>query len=156
MRWFGRDGGGALYAAIVAEARDPAWYRAYGVADTVDGRFDMLALVLALVMLRLEREGQSRETLRLTEAFVADMEGQLREQGIGDPTVGRRVTALTAALGGRVGAYRTGDRRAALRRNLYRGGADEAVLAAAVDAVTALAARIEAASFDDLRSGNIA
>src|SRR6185295_16287598 len=46
-----------LYAAIVAAGRDPAWYREGQVPDTIDGRFDMVAAILALVLLRLEREG---------------------------------------------------------------------------------------------------
>ena len=63
-----------LYSAIVVEARRPDWYRA-GVPDTIDGRFDMVASVLSLVLLRLEREGpepRSSQTL-LTETFVDDM-----------------------------------------------------------------------------------
>lgn len=117
-----------LYAAIVAEARDPAWYTLGGVADTQDGRFDMIAAVMALVLIRLEGEGEAfaGESVLLTEQFVADMDGQLRQIGIGDVVVGKHVGRMMGALGGRLAAYREGieedgDLRGALVRNLYRG-----------------------------------
>lgn len=120
----------ALYAAIVAAARDPGWYREGGVPDTLDGRFDMVAAVLALVLLRLEAEGQAgaEPAARLTEIFVDDMDGQLRQQGIGDIVVGKHVGRMMGALGGRLTAYRAGlageaALDAALVRNLYRGKA---------------------------------
>ena len=53
-----------LYAAIVAEGRDPFWYRDGGVPDTIDGRFDMIAAITALVMLRLEAEGDAQKGAR--------------------------------------------------------------------------------------------
>ena len=70
-----------LWHRTVAEARDPDWYRMCGVADSIEGRYDMITLVLTLVMLRLEDEGgMEASTARLTELFVEDMElddGQL-------------------------------------------------------------------------------
>ena len=118
-----------LYGAIVALGRDPAWYRQGGVPDTLDGRFDMIAAVLALVLLRIEAEGEAgREpSALLVERFVDDMDGQLRQLGIGDIVVGKHVGKMMSALGGRLGAYRDGlaggDLGAALARNLYRGAA---------------------------------
>ena len=92
-KWLGQDAPGegaqALYAAVVAQARDPFWYREGQVPDTMDGRFAMVSLVSALAMLRLEALGDAEATARLTEAFVADMEGQLREIGVGDVGVGK-------------------------------------------------------------------
>jgi cytochrome b pre-mRNA-processing protein 3 len=117
-----------LYAAIVARGRDPAWYREGGVPDTLDGRFEMVSAVLALVLLRLEREGAAaaREAALLAETFVEDMDGTLREIGIGDVVVGKKVGKLMGALGGRLGAFRDGldgdgDFDAAVARNLFRG-----------------------------------
>lgn len=117
-----------LYAAIIARARDPFWYRDGGVADTQDGRFDMIAAVLSLVLLRLEAEGEAHasEGALLAEQFIADMDGQLREIGFGDVGVGKHVGRMMGALGGRKAAYRTGlaeggDLGASLDRNLYRG-----------------------------------
>ena len=113
-----------LYRSIVAQARDPAWYRDGRVPDTVDGRFDMVAAVTALVLLRLEAEGDAaREaSALLTEAFVADMDASLRQIGIGDYVVGKHVGRLMGALGGRLGALReAGDRglEAFASRNVF-------------------------------------
>ena len=116
----------ALYRASVARAREEHWYLAGDVPDTVDGRFDMIAAVLSAVMIRLEGDpAGARPAVYLAEAFVDDMDPQLREIGIGDITVGKHVGKMMAALGGRLGAYRqgfaAGDLRPALVKNLYRG-----------------------------------
>ena len=95
-----------LWHAVVATARDPRWYAERGVADTVEGRFDMVTLVLAIVLLRLEREGEAPAAARLTEWFVEDMDAQLRQSGVGDLVVGKHVGKLMATLGGRLGALR--------------------------------------------------
>ncbi len=143
--------GDALYRAIVAEARTPDWYLAGEVPDTVDGRFDAVALGLALVLLRLEREGEGQRQFSadLTERFIADMDGSLRELGIGDPTVGKQVGKMVSALGGRLGAYRDAlagggeDLETALARNLYRGDrVDPAAVSWAARRTRALAERI--------------
>lgn len=135
-----RDAMAPLYRAIVAEARQPRWYREGGVPDSVDGRFDMVASVLALVLLRLEDEGlttRDNQTL-LTEAFVDDMDGTLRQMGIGDLMVGKHVGRMMGALGGRLTAYRQafagGDLSDAVRRNIFR---DEAADPGHVGYVTA-------------------
>lgn len=131
QRLFGRPDRGtapALYAAIVARARLPHWYQNGAVADSVDGRFDMIAAVLLIALLRLEEdaEGIATSTL-LAECFIEDMDGQLREIGIGDVVVGKHMGRMMGMLGGRLGAYRTaleaGDLKPALIRNLYRGNA---------------------------------
>lgn len=95
--------------------------------DTIDGRFDMVAAVLALVLLRLEAEGEpAREAgARVTELFVDDMDGQLRQIGFGDVVVGKHVGGLMGALGGRLTAFRAalGGKAAlpdAVARNIYR------------------------------------
>ena len=115
-----------LYEAIVALARDPAWYRDGQVPDTVDGRFDMVAALTAVALLRLEAEGEAgREPAALlTEMFVADMDASLRQIGIGDYVVGKHIGRLMGALGGRLGALR--EARAGgeplepfVRRNLF-------------------------------------
>lgn len=116
-----------LYNAIVAVARDPHWYTAGAVPDTVDGRFDMVALVTSLVLIRLEKDPDPQPPVTLTERFVDDMDGSLRELGVGDMTIGKHVGRTVGALGGRLGAYRAAlagegePLRAALERNLYRG-----------------------------------
>lgn len=117
-----------LYHAVVMAARRPEWYVEGKVADTLDGRFDMIAAMLSLALLRLESAGDAHaaELALLTEVFVDDMDGQLREIGIGDVVVGKHVGRMMSALGGRLGAYRDAFRdddglEVALERNLYRG-----------------------------------
>ncbi len=158
--------GDALYRAVVVEARNPDWYLAGAVPDTVDGRFDVVALVLALVLLRLEREGEALRQFSadLTERFIADMDGSLRELGIGDPTVGKQVGHMVSALGGRLGAYRQAlDDGAipasldeALTRNLYRGAAvDPVALDWTAERARALVARIARLPLPTLLEGGL-
>lgn len=116
----------ALYDAVVAEGRNPFWYREGEVPDTVTGRFDMIAAVLALVLLRIEREGtaQAAAAARLTERFIADMEGSVRQLGIGDLVVGKQLGGMMSALGGRLAAFRSaiaggGDFTPAVTRNIF-------------------------------------
>lgn len=96
-----------LWHRVVELSRDPDWYARCGMADSVQGRFDMITLVLAMVLLRMEREEALRApSTWLTELFVADMDGQLRETGMGDPTLGKEMGKLVSVLGGRLGALR--------------------------------------------------
>src|SRR6186713_2474377 len=96
-----------LWHRIVELSREPALYRDDGVADTVTGRFDMITVILAVVLMRLERDRVlAGEAALLTELFVEDMDGQLRESGVGDVVVGKKVGKLVSVLGGRLGALR--------------------------------------------------
>jgi cytochrome b pre-mRNA-processing protein 3 len=106
------------------------------VPDTLEGRFDMIASLLALVLIRLEREGDRAkgESVLLTESFIDDMDSSLRQIGIGDFVVGKHVGKLMGALGGRLDAYRValegeGELEGAVRRNIFRDAppSDEAV-----------------------------
>jgi cytochrome b pre-mRNA-processing protein 3 len=117
-----------LWHRVVEIAREKAWYADYDLADTVPGRFDAITLVLALVLLRMEQdEALIEPSVRLTEIFIDDMDGQLRQTGLGDLVVGKHVGKMMGLLGGRLGAYRDGlaegNLRTALIRNLYRGEA---------------------------------
>ena len=155
-----------LYAAIVAEARLPHWYAVGGVPDTFDGRFDMVSSVLALVLLRLETDGQAgRETAaRITELFITDMDGTLRERGIGDLVVGKHMGKIMAALGGRTGAYKAGlaaegngDLAGAIDRNVYRGADRTAAQRDHVEAgLRALVAALAANDLAALLAGRLA
>ena len=99
----------ALWQRVVAIARDPAWYAERGIADTMPGRFDALSMVLALVLLRMEGNPDLHApSARLTEHFIADMDGQLRQEGVGDLVVGKRITKLMSVLAGRIEACREG------------------------------------------------
>jgi cytochrome b pre-mRNA-processing protein 3 len=150
-----------LWHRIVELAREPRWYAEHGVADTVAGRFDAVTLVLALVMLRMEREEVLIEpSARLTELFVDDMDGQLRQSGVGDLVVGKRMGKLMSVLGGRLGALRDalplGEAAVAevIRRNvtLVEGVDGRAIAAEAV----ALARQLDTLSGEDLLAGAIA
>ncbi len=104
-----RDIARPLWHRTVEIAREKEWYRDCGVADTVGGRFDMITLILSIVLIRMERDADLiAPSVRLTELFVEDMDGQLRESGVGDVVVGKRVGQLMSVLGGRLGAYREG------------------------------------------------
>lgn len=133
-----------LWNAVVATARAPHWYVEGGVPDTLDGRFDMVSLVTALVLHRVDDDPeQALAGVQLTELFVNDMDGQMRQIGFGDMVVGKQVGRMMGALGGRLGAYRAPDGsdalRAALIRNLWRGKApDDAALTHVMAAVAAL------------------
>ena len=111
-----------LYRAIVAKGRAPAWYREGQVPDTLDGRFDMIAAILSLVLLRLESEGESGKgpSVLLTEIFIDDMDGTLRQLGIGDYVVGKHVGRMMSALGGRLTAFRAGRAAGALAEAVAR------------------------------------
>ena len=96
-----------LWHRVVEIAREPQWYAECGLADTVPGRFDAITLVLALVLRRMEQdEALTQASVRLNELFVEDMEGQLRQSGVGDLVVGKHIGKLMGALGGRLGAIR--------------------------------------------------
>ncbi|QMW21987.1 ubiquinol-cytochrome C chaperone family protein [Sandaracinobacteroides saxicola] len=151
-----------LWDAIVRVAREERWYLRHGVPDTVDGRFDMVALVTSLVMLRFEREGALQDSAWLTESFVDDMDGSLRQLGIGDMVIGKHMGKVTGSLGGRIDGYRRAlepeaDRAAlaaALVRNVWRGAApDETAPAELAAAVVALKARLDALPGEALLNG---
>jgi len=117
----------ALYGAIVAQARSPAFYRDYAVADTVDGRFELILVHLALVLRRLAGD----ETLRplgqdIFDLFCADMDRNLREMGISDLKVPKEMERIGTAFYGRKAAYDTALEATAdtalleaLHRNVY-------------------------------------
>lgn len=118
-----------LYGRVVAKARELHWYEAGGVPDTLDGRFDMVSTILALVLLRLEEiPDASQNAVYLTEIFVSDMDAQMREAGIGDVVVAKDMGKVMSSLGGRLGAFRgalddEAKLNGAIDRNIYEGGA---------------------------------
>lgn len=125
-----------LYDAIVARSRDTRWYEG-GIPDTIDGRFEVITAIMAHVLLRLEHEGEAHAATasHLTELFIDDMDGQLRQIGIGDLLVGKHVGRMMAAMGGRLGSYRSAsnarERAAVIHRNLWPKAIESKVEAAA-------------------------
>lgn len=123
------DPSAALYGAIVAAARQPRFYADWGVPDSVDGRFDMIVLHMFLVLDRLGNQGPATESFRqsLTDGFFLDMDRSLREMGVGDLGVSKKVRRMAEAYYGRLAAYApalAGDEPAlvaALARNVFPG-----------------------------------
>jgi len=96
----------AIYGMIVAKAREPLFYRDLGVPDTVDGRFDLILLHLWMVLRRMRHgEGGSDRAQALFDRFCIDMDDNLREMGVGDLTVPKRMLAFGEAFYGRAAAY---------------------------------------------------
>lgn len=150
-----------LYNAVVAEGRQPHWYMKGQVPDTIDGRFDMIVAILAQVLMRLEALGAPQESVWLTELFVDDMDGQLRQEGIGDVVVGKHIGRMVSALGGRLSAYRAAlsgeaELAQALERNLYRGQTPSADALAHVEShLRARWVRLGCLSRDALMAGDL-
>jgi cytochrome b pre-mRNA-processing protein 3 len=96
----------AIYGMIVTQAREPLFYRDLGVPDTVNGRFDLLVLHLWMVLSRLKSiEGGNGLSQTLFDRFCDDMDANLREMGVGDLTVPKRMQAFGEAFYGRAAAY---------------------------------------------------
>ena len=102
-----REAARRLYTAAVRQARDPALYTAGGVADTLDGRFDLIVLHVVPLMRRLRRCGEAGRDLSqaLFDVMFDDMDQSLREMGVGDLRVGKRVKQMARAFYGRAKAY---------------------------------------------------
>ncbi len=143
-----------LYGAIVAQARQPAFYEHLGVADTVTGRFEMVVLHLSLMIDRLQPDdGGLAQTV--FDLYCVDMDRSLRELGIGDLGVPHRMKKMTEAFYGRSRAYREAiakaDRAAlvaAVERNVFSG--DNPNAAALADYMLASATRLAATATDAL------
>ena len=117
----------ALFAAATREARRPHWYRQGEVPDTIDGRFAVLATIVAMILVRLERGGEDGDALSvaLTERFIEVMESEHRELGLGDPTLGRTVRKLVGSVAKRTELWRSAVTsenawRETTRESLYR------------------------------------
>lgn len=150
-----------LYGAIVAQARQPALYRDLEVADTVDGRFEMVVLHTVLVLDRLQSSARaSAVAQRIFDLHCTDMDHSLREMGIGDLGVPKRMKTMTGRFYGRAAKYRealaatdTGALVDSLERNVY---ARETPAAAALAAYTVAAfQRLAATPETALLAGDI-
>lgn len=116
-----------IYNGLVAHARQPAFYLSYGVPDTMLGRFEMICLHSFLVFRRLGKTDNAGKELSqaVHDLMFADFDRTLREQGIGDMGIGKRVKKLAKNLYGRIAAYESGlagegtELADALQRNLY-------------------------------------
>lgn len=141
----------AVYSAIVAQARHPDLYREFEVPDTPEGRLEMILLHTVILFHRLRREGAEGTALSqgVFDVFIADMDRSLREMGVGDLGVPKRMKAIGRSFYGRADAY--GEPismtdhdalAAAIQRNLF----PEAAEAETGQAATALAGYVLAIS----------
>ena len=119
--------GQSLERQISARARSPVFFLMLGVPDTMDGRFDLVALHAWLVLARLKAQGLDEAAQALTDALFVSFDEALREQGVSDMGMGRRMKAMADAFYGRCAAYGAAGDAAemteALARNVWRGAA---------------------------------
>lgn len=120
-----RDLAGRLYAELVARARLPIFFERFRVADTLDGRLDILLLHAWLVLERLAQPEFRDLAQGLTDRLFAGFDEAMRELGSGDMGMGRRMKSIADAFYGRIGAYQKAEGEdaltAAILRNVYRG-----------------------------------
>ncbi|HWE05814.1 MAG TPA: ubiquinol-cytochrome C chaperone family protein [Rhizomicrobium sp.] len=122
-----------LCARISERAREPVFFRSFAVADTIDGRFDLVVLHAWLVLEVLEARREAALAQALVDALFARFDDALREQGAGDMGMNRRIRKMAGAFYGRLRAYREAGSEsalaAAISRNLYRGETSQVELA---------------------------
>ncbi|MGC8475492.1 MAG: ubiquinol-cytochrome C chaperone family protein [Acetobacteraceae bacterium] len=157
--------GFALYTALAAAARDPALFLRHRVPDTLDGRFDALALYGVLVMTRLSAAPPPGPAVAqaVFDAMFSDLDLTLREMGAGDPTVPRKMKAMWDALHGRALAYQQALKQdadealiSALARNVWRGNPpDAAAVAGLARLVRAQAAHLSEQPLSALFAGEV-
>jgi cytochrome b pre-mRNA-processing protein 3 len=147
------DAAQSLYAACVERAREPVFYARLGVPDTMDGRFDLIALHASVVVEACRRSRLSELNSAFVTFVFAGFEQALRELGVGDFGISHRIKSMADAFYGRLDAYARafGDEpalQAAILRNVYRGDEREVGAAGTLAryGMSALAAAIAAAS----------
>lgn len=99
--------GDALYALAVEQARQPGFYTALGVADRIDARFELYTLHVLILFLRLKQDGERGEVAaqKLFDTYISSLDNTLRELGVGDVSVGKKMRKLGESLYGRMNAY---------------------------------------------------
>lgn len=122
-----KKNGRALYDGLVARAREPVFFTDFGVADSIDGRFDMLAFHAWMVLAELKGTPAAQT---LTDTIFVGFDEAMREQGSGDMGIGHKLKAMAKAFYGRMSAYDAAQDEAALAealaRNLWRGAVVDA------------------------------
>ena len=152
-----------IYLAAAEHARAPYFYADLKAPDTVDGRFEVLTLHLYAVLARLKNQGVAASNFaqRVFDLFFQNMDDSLREMGVGDMAIGRKIRGLAEAFYGRVGAYEEGvaneDQTAlagAIARNVY--GENELPQASLfADYLRALCAHLQTQEIAEIMAGRI-
>jgi len=163
-----RPRGSALFESLVGEARREHWFVEGAVPDTLDGRFAVLATIVALATVRLERGGVTahEQAVGLAERFVETMDAEHRQLGLGEPGLGKTVRRLVGALARRVEQWRAAVEngvdgesvwQAAVAASLFPSGPpSEAALRHCDLALRDLWTRLERSSDEALAEGTIA
>ena len=150
------------YRAIVDRARRPLFYRELGVPDTVDGRFDLIVLHLVLLLRRLRTEGETGAALGqdVFDLFVRDMDRSIRETGVGDLGMKRRMRDVAKSFYGRAGSYSAAldandsdAMAAALDRNFFPDGSRALLARGLADQVQVIVAGLQATTLGELLAG---
>jgi cytochrome b pre-mRNA-processing protein 3 len=154
--------GAALFDSVTVQARLPHWYVEGTVADTIDGRFAVLATLTALTMVRLEQAGDEGNavSVALTERFIEVMESEHREIGLSDPNLGRTVRKLVGSLARRVELWRTAvedlDKwEDATRSSLYKEGVSSDALMHSAAALKQIWEMLGRADVQSLANGSL-
>ena len=156
-----------IYESIVAQARQPEFYADAGVPDTVDGRFDMIVLHVCLLVLRLNKEG-SAEAKKFAQAvfdeMFMDMDHSLREMGVGDLSVGKKIKKMARVFYGRASAYEKAFEggegveerlEEVISRNILEGEDNDAGVGKIARYAVSSAALLEKQGVSDIYTGNI-
>jgi cytochrome b pre-mRNA-processing protein 3 len=159
-----REVGRALYAAVVQQSRAPALYADLGAPDTTEGRFEVYTLHVVLLLDRLNQEGEQAKAVSQTlfDTYVKGLDDALREMGVGDLSVGKKMRKLGEAFFGRVKSYHTafsalpdeGPLRDLVTRTVFADG-DAAKASALTDYVVAQRAHLAAAPLEPLLEGKV-
>jgi cytochrome b pre-mRNA-processing protein 3 len=152
-----------LYKAAVGAARDPWFYEGLGVPDTLDGRFDLVGVHVFLVIDRLRAEVAPGPAVAqaVFDAMFADMDFNLREMGVGDMSVSKRMKEMWEAFHGRAEAYgaalaaEPAELSEALRRNVWRGAAPDGAAEALADLVRRQKAALAAVPVEQFAKGEL-
>tara|TARA_A100001037_G_C15153121_1_gene641039 strand:+ start:3874 stop:4416 length:543 start_codon:yes stop_codon:yes gene_type:complete len=163
-----RESARQLYDQVVAAARSPSLYTVGGVPDTVDGRFEMVVLHTYLVVGRLMSGDDSPQRVAqfLFDTMITDMDRSLREMGVGDLSVGKKVKAMAEAYYGRSQAYDAAleasdaELADAIRRNIFGtleadGNEQNPVVTAMVRYIRSTMRSLQSQSIDALTQGHI-
>ncbi len=154
-----------IYGSLVARARNPVLYRDLGVPDSINGRFDMMVLHVFLLSHRLKDAGEECRELSqdIFDAFLLDMDRGLREEGVGDTSVPKKLKKMTEVYYGRLRAYEQpvekGDKEqlmVIINRNIFTDEHNDNCAKALAEYMIRLHTHIKGLAVEDIVDGKIA
>lgn len=154
--------GAASFETVTKLARRPHWYVEGKVPDTLDGRFAVLATLTALILVRLEADGErgNAVSVGLTERFIEVMESEHRELGLGDPALGKTVRKLVGSLARRTELWRSATSGSTpwvetTADSLYKAGISPDAVVHSSAALERLWAGLKSASLEEIGQGKV-